>query len=66
MGLTNDSINSTKLLETLNGTGNEKSSLGLDAVVFQQIFPGAGTDGSFDCDCLKNGAMQLSDLDIIG
>jgi hypothetical protein len=42
------------LLEELNGASDEQSSTRADPVFLEQVFPGTGSDGSLQLDCVLN------------
>lgn len=66
LGLTDDGVDSSKLLETLNSAGDEQSLLGFDAVVLQEILPGTSANGGLIRDCLDDGVVKTLHLNVIG
>lgn len=63
--LTNNSVDTAELLETLDGAGDEQSPLRLNAVVLQEVLPRAGAHGRLNGHGLDDDAVHAAHLHVV-
>ena len=53
-GIVDESIDAACLLEDLDSAGSQESTLRLDAVILDEVFPGSGSKGLLDTNHIEN------------
>lgn len=60
--LTDNRVDATQLLESLDGTRNEETSAALDLILLQQVLPGTGSNGGLQGRSVHDISVKCSHL----